>query len=409
MSHAYSQAVESGKYERNQRLLGKYDNVRLYWEDELTRTILRPELLRLLQTGDRDQDFLRILDLGCGSGDGYELLLHTLFADPPMDESNPTFFTEASLDLYKGIELNQDLLDQNEERWGHNPKMECVRGDFSQGLPIDSNDQSFHIYLTTYGTLSHLTEPETVRLFQEILDHAENGALVVGDWLGRYSYEWQELWEVDCSSEQWMDYLISYIYTPEERSQQALDSLRLRLLSPEEIHRITEQVNTIPGKSLNLINLYDRSVFVGRHMDTGDYNHRLSPKRKVINSLFQRDRRTPLDDLLITYNPHPEFTRINEFFKEFHQGWNTLIEFTQELCRPGPHSIPSENSLPVSLQQAADSLATIIQHSNAFPFDDVRANVLEPQLALALRNLEFQMQEGLGAAHGLVGIFRVEK
>jgi hypothetical protein len=39
----YSESVARGLYDRNQGgLSGKHDNVRTYWEDELTRSALRP-------------------------------------------------------------------------------------------------------------------------------------------------------------------------------------------------------------------------------------------------------------------------------------------------------------------------------------------------------------------------------
>ncbi len=34
---AYSEAVKSGLYEKQSGLVGKYDNVRRYWEDEITK------------------------------------------------------------------------------------------------------------------------------------------------------------------------------------------------------------------------------------------------------------------------------------------------------------------------------------------------------------------------------------
>jgi hypothetical protein len=38
-----------------------------------------------------------------------------------------------------------------------------------------------------------------------------------------------------------------------------------------------------------------------------------------------------------------------------------------------------------------------------------RENVIEPQLGYALRNLIMELQQGQGCAHGLVGIFEVDK
>jgi hypothetical protein len=40
---------------------------------------------------------------------------------------------------------------------------------------------------------------------------------------------------------------------------------------------------------------------------------------------------------------------------------------------------------------------------------DVRANVIEPQLAYSLRKLEMELQPGKGMGHGLVGVFEIQK
>ena len=40
---------------------------------------------------------------------------------------------------------------------------------------------------------------------------------------------------------------------------------------------------------------------------------------------------------------------------------------------------------------------------------DSRANIIEPQLAYALRKLEMELQTGNGVGHGLVGVFEIKK
>ena len=45
----YSQAVASGRYVRETGLQGKYDNVRVFWEDEVTRLFMRPQIEALLE------------------------------------------------------------------------------------------------------------------------------------------------------------------------------------------------------------------------------------------------------------------------------------------------------------------------------------------------------------------------
>ncbi|MFQ5826771.1 MAG: class I SAM-dependent methyltransferase, partial [Dehalococcoidia bacterium] len=72
---AYDEAVSSGQYQKVTGLVGKYDNVRRLWEDEVMRLFLQPCLQRMVDRKRQRGEGLRILDLGCGSGDGYELIM----------------------------------------------------------------------------------------------------------------------------------------------------------------------------------------------------------------------------------------------------------------------------------------------------------------------------------------------
>ncbi|MEJ2047332.1 MAG: hypothetical protein P8X92_04625, partial [Dehalococcoidia bacterium] len=71
---AYDEALSSGQYQRPNGLRGKYDNVRRFWEDEQLGLYLRPHLEELVAGVQERGSRLRILDLGCGSGDGLEML-----------------------------------------------------------------------------------------------------------------------------------------------------------------------------------------------------------------------------------------------------------------------------------------------------------------------------------------------
>ncbi|MGP0128494.1 MAG: hypothetical protein ACTMUB_04265 [cyanobacterium endosymbiont of Rhopalodia musculus] len=71
----YTQAVQEGKYDLYVgNLFGKYDNVRTYWEDQLTRIVLRPFLSDLVDNRRKNNQGIRIVDLGCGAGQGYDIL-----------------------------------------------------------------------------------------------------------------------------------------------------------------------------------------------------------------------------------------------------------------------------------------------------------------------------------------------
>ena len=47
----------------------------------------------------------------------------------------------------------------------------------------------------------------------------------------------------------------------------------------------------------------------------------------------------------------------------------------------------------------------LVHQAQFLQFDDPRANLVEPQLAYLLRDLEWNLQQGLGAAHGLLAIY----
>ena len=64
---AYSQAAGTGRYDRSTGLLGKYDNVRRFWEDQVTGIFLRPALNQVVERKKQRLERLGILDLGCGS------------------------------------------------------------------------------------------------------------------------------------------------------------------------------------------------------------------------------------------------------------------------------------------------------------------------------------------------------
>lgn len=416
---AYSQAVASGKYNRENGIHGKYDNVRIYWEDEVTRFFLRPYLEHLIQLRVKTGKKIRILDLGCGSGDGYELLTDINRSDSKLSDNETHLITDDNLDHYKGIEINKDLLNQNVERWGENSKLQCVWGDFSQGLPVEKTEQPFDIYLTSYGALSHLNEEKTVRLFVYIVNHAENGSILVGDWLGRFSYEWQQLWNNDLSKEFWMDYVISYIYPAQFRNKVELASLNLRLLCQEEINRIIKRVREESGVKLELECLFDRSIFVGRHIDTGDYNPYLKSQqlRRLVNSLFERNYRTDLNQLLIEYHPHSEMSFLNKFFDQFQFCWNKLIQHTMQLLLEYDEDYGDKvnnktkeiTTYPDALLNAMQRMDQTMKGIKYFQQDDFRANIIEPQLAYVLRNLEISLQRGIGTGHSIIGIFTIQK
>lgn len=414
---AYSDAVGTGRYVRNTGLHGKYDNVRIYWEDEGTRIFLCPHIEQLVRRRVEELKRVRILDLGCGSGDGFEMMMMISASNPSLVEDRVYLIQPDYLGQYVGVDLNEDLLVQARDRWKTHPKASFRQGDLAGDLPVEQGEDPFDIYFTSYGTLSHFDENTTVHFLSEIVKHAADGSLLMGDWLGRYAYEWQDLWDIDLSREQWMDYVISYIHPPELcPPREEMASIDLRLMTPTEVGRIVEKVEASTGARLEVKEFFDRSVFVGRHIDTADYNPHARPIRRAVNSLHEDNRRTHLEDLLFNYVPKSGFDEMNRYFEPLQTGWNALVRYAIELCRrfnPEQGTIadppPIPNAHPEPLKRSMRDMKRVVEGAGWFRMGDPRANVIEPQLGYALRSLEFNMQRHLGAAHGLVGVFEVKK
>ena len=315
------------------------------------------------------------------------------------------------------MDLNDALLQQAEEYFASNPKARFIQGDLSHGFPDSLKaEEPFDIYLTTYGTLSHFHEDETVELLADVCRHAPANALFVGDWLGRYSYEWQDLWNPHTDREHYIDYRISYIYPEESRELMDVDMFPLRLISRDEVQRIVEKASREAGVEIKIRALFDRSILVGRHMDTGDYNKNCPHLRLAVNSLFEGYQRTNFNTLYIDYIPRRGFDHLNNFFEMFCMSWNALVKYSYSLLSEYDSELEKYRSLPEvlpfypdPLKETMHDMRHVIEGVGWLKSGDVRANVVEPQLGFSLRRLEMKLGPGLGVGHGTVGIFEIVK
>jgi len=411
----YREAARTGMYDKVTGLIGKYDNVRRYWEDEITRIALRPYLEKVISSKILDLERLRILDLGCGSGDGFELLCEVNAREPSLIDHEVNLITPEILGVYRGVDISEILLQQARELYGMNGKLKFDQGDFSKGLPVSNGNPPYDIYFTSYGTLSHLKDDELVGLLTDIARHARDGSLLVCDWLGRYSYEWQELWQVEEESDYTMDYVVSYIYPEEDRAGKQLEHLTLRLMSTREVNSLCEKAARKAGLGIELELMLDRSVFVGRHMDTRDYNRYSQPLRTAVNSLFETNVRTNLDTLIADYHPLDGFDEVNAFYERYQMSWNALVQYTIDLLyhydsQFRDNELPEiPESYPQIVCEMMMYIKNIVESCHWIKVGDTRANIIEPQLGYALRELEFKVQRGLGCGHGLVGIYKLRE
>ena len=417
---AYTEAATSGLYAKQSGLVGKYDNVRKLWEDESTRIFLRPHLERLIDRRVSQMQRVRIMDLGCGSADGFELLTGIRRRDADLQDFEITLLNPSVLGRYHGVDLNEELIQQAQYLYGDYGKLTFSQADFSQGLPLAPEQRPYDLYFTSYGTCSHFTDDASlIRLLAEIAARTRDYCLIVCDWLGRYSYEWQTLWSNDLTQNHTMDYVVSYIYDKEERERRRdeLQHLQLRLMTRQEAEALVQEAGRRAGVPIRQLGFFDRSVLTGRHMDTAEYNPHAPPLRQAVNSLHEPNVRTDLGLLEFDYVPKPGFDFVNDYFEHLQMCWNMLVAYVEELMlkydestqqyRSPPTPIPA--SYPQPLQEMMQRMRRVVEGTAWLGYGLPRENIIEPQLGFALRHLVVHLQQGFGCAHGLVGLFEVDK
>lgn len=402
---AYNEASQSGLYQKPTGLLGKYDNVRRFWEDEELGLYLRPFLEQLIARKKEGGEKLRLLDLGCGSGDGFDLVTN-ITSKSLISEHDTRVIAPDMLELYKGIDINEGLLRQAQAMYGNRQNVGFIHSDFND---FDFGaEEPYDLYLANYGTLSHNTDEQTVELLSNITKHSQDGALIMVDWLGRYSYEWQTLWTKALEDNQWMDYIISYIYSDSRGEEQQLSYFPLRIMGRQEILHIYRQAKRKAGGSIVLRKLADRSSFVGRHMDTAQYNPHCQPLRRLVNWLFEPNLCTNLDEALIHYVPRDGFAEINAYHRKLADCWNYLITYTKALLEGSrlPDTLPE---IPPPLRSSLSTMRNLARAAARMKIGNPRASIVEPQLGYCFRELEMGLQQGWGCGHGLVAVFEVVK
>ncbi len=114
-----------------------------------------------------------------------------------------------------------------------------------------------------------------------------------------------------------------------------LKSFPLRFWTGAEVKQLCNTVTTDTGVLLEPLDLVDRSIFVGRHLDTQEYGTHLPPLRKLVNRLFEHNVRTHLDQLSIEFRPVPNAHQLNEFFGVL----TGLLEYGRQICSSAPRWI----------------------------------------------------------------------
>lgn len=159
----------------------------------------------------RKHSKITILDLGCRSGEGIELLTHIPPSNPKEMVNKNFVLLPIKIREYYGLDISPAMITQGRANYRGKNNFKFEYANLEEGLPpAILNHEPFNIYFSSYGALSHL-EPDTLEsLFRQIFSHAEEDSVFIFDVHGKFSPEWPVHWksEKNCCRIQWHTFTI---------------------------------------------------------------------------------------------------------------------------------------------------------------------------------------------------------
>ena len=396
----YETAVQLGYYgvERS-GLIGKKDNVRKYWEDISIKLSLRPVIETILEKKKK----IRVMDLGCGSGEGFELLTHIPVKDHINSVDKDFILNHDDIEEYVGLDISESMIEQGNVNYSKYNNIKFQQHDLSKGLPATSSGP-YDLYFSSYASLSHMNYDELLNLTEQIMTHINGYGVIVYDLLGKYSPEWPVYWS--SPRNKMLPYNMAYLYSAEEKSLDDYEKFNCTFWSPEDLTSIIISATQKLRKTI-ITSMRDRSIFVGRHMNTGIFNNNKRQYRYQVNRLFDRDFRGKLNELTIDMDyihnymqnlPDRVLYRLNHYMKQ----WNYIIAFVESLSDANKVLINNIiMNIDKSLSDDLDMLSWLYRNASRFPVTDFWASIMGPQIACVLRNCEMNYLDAVGCGHGL--------
>lgn len=399
----YEHAVAMGYYGPDLGgLAGKKDYVRKFWEDIVIKIALQPALVRRMS----ERKTVRIVDLGCGSGEGIQLLGHVPMPNALRSAERAFVLDMADIADYVGLDLSPAMVEQGRCNYERFPQVRFRQADLSRGFPL-RGEPGFDVYFSSYASLSHLKPAAFARLIDEIAAHAPAGAILVLDMMGRYSPEWPAYWHGD--GPRMLSYDMSYLPDPASTGATTPQTYDVCYWTGDALRREVEQCAVRNRRPMALAALRDRSILIGRHMGTGRFNGHPQSLRVGVNRLFHRDYRGESRDLIadLDYLRPANAASLEAYARimQYHDQWTTIVGLVEALRggRDADVKFMLESSAGL-LAEEMRMLAWLYRNADRFSVVDFWASVMGPQVACVLRNLEMALPDGLGCGHGLLGI-----
>ena len=401
----YEVAVRSGFYGVDRSsLFGKKDNVRKFWEDMSIKLWLRPLLEDLLGRTER----IRVVDLGCGAGEGLELLSH-IPVRSHVEHADRDFLLSVDAIDYVGVDISPAMIEQGRSNYRGQPNVRFVPADLGAGFPLAS-EPPFDVYFSSYGSMSHLPAEALTELTLQIFTHATREALVVFDVLGRLSPEWPRYWHASCR--EMLPYNMAYLLPAEARARDRIEWFKNTFWTAEELGALIRGVAVRAGRKVEVPVLADRSIFVGRHIEPGLFGAPALPLRYQVNRLLDHGYRAQLEHLRIDLAHVMPYAALQphvwEHLRDYAAQWNAIVDLVAALMTKRDDDVRRLiESTPSPLSDDMKMLAWLCRNGERFPVADYWASVVGPQVAMVLRSIELSQPEALGCGHGLFGVAKV--
>jgi SAM-dependent methyltransferase len=400
----YDQLAEQGHYSDSpQGLWGKYDNVRRYWENQITRFIAAPAVKRARRQAAAAGRGARILDLGCGSGEGWELLTGARASEP-----GARLFAPDDVACYHGVDLSPAMIASARSRFATTSRASFAVGDLTE--PAAFLGEEYDLYFNSYGSLSHLDDTQLSDLLTAIATRQRKPCSIVVDVHGQFSPEWPDYWGCtrDPGAPRMRPYDMTWLYPPAEAAmhRHEFTGYRIRYWGGSELEQFLRQVPGLCDR-LASVRLFDRSIAVGRHLDTGVFNPQARPVRRAVNRLFEFNDHPGVGDLRLPTLPTAADATIASFHHDFALTWNACVDWFVSLCTAGPDAALGRSlaeRLPPALQLGMEAITASALGLGWLKPGAPVANIIQPQFALFLRQVEFHLQRGLGCGHGLIAV-----
>lgn len=385
-------------------LTGKKDNVRKYWEDVVTKLTIKGSIEKLLA----NRTDIHIVDLGCGSGEGFELLTHIPSSEHPRTSTQSFTLAPNQISYYLGVDISGSMIQQGRKNYEGMENVEFEQIDLNKGFQL-INEQPFDIYFSSYSSLSHLTANKLSQLLKEIFSHAQPGAVIVLDLFGKFSPEWVNYWT---ETKELLPYNMAYLISPEIRNKEPIKWWDVCYWEPSALLPLIDDAAKKTNTNFEIVKCVDRSIFIGRHMETGLFGSPCFNYRLKINHLFDHDQRVLIKDLLINLDWCNEAGKnkpeVWERLLNYAEKWNYVIQLVDALIKNDDKLVSQliETTSP-DVSNELKFLTWLYRNAHRFPVVDFWANVMGPQIAMILRNIEMSLEPGLGCGHGLLCVIEI--